>query len=38
MAEFCMVTKMSPSEFKQLTLVQYLAFLDVIKQMNEVEQ
>jgi len=38
MAEFCVLTRMSPAEYKQLTLVQYLAFLDVINRMNEVEK
>lgn len=36
MANFCFATKMSPSEYRALTLEEYLAFSSVWQKMNEV--
>jgi hypothetical protein len=30
MAEFCIATQMQPSEFKKLTLLEYMEFLKVL--------
>lgn len=38
MARFCLLTKMSPTEYKNLTLGQYQAFISVWNEMNEVAE
>lgn len=35
MANFCLAMKMSPSEYKSLTLTEYKAFIKVYEEMNE---
>jgi hypothetical protein len=34
MALFCTLTKIAPSEFKKLTLTEYIEFLKVIEERN----
>jgi hypothetical protein len=36
MAKFCLSTKMSPGEYKSLTLTEYRAFVTAWNEMNEV--
>lgn len=36
MAKFCIYTKMSPSEYRSLTVREYSAFIEVWNEMNEV--
>ena len=35
MAEFCFVTGMSPTEYRKLTGVEYLAFIKVIEERQQ---
>jgi hypothetical protein len=34
MADFCVATKMSPSEFRKLTATEYIAFIDALSTRN----
>lgn len=36
MARFCLMTKMSPSDYRQLTIQEYAAFIKAANEMNEV--
>lgn len=36
MARFCLMTKMSPSDYRKLTLQEYAAFIKAVNEMNEV--
>ena len=38
MAKFCLLTQMSPSEYKALTLQEYRAFTDAWNELNEVRE
>lgn len=37
MAAFCLATKMQPSEYKALTLYEYIAFMDILKPANDTD-
>jgi hypothetical protein len=34
MAQFCLATQMSPTEYRQLTQVEYLAYVEVLSAKN----
>jgi len=36
MARFCLLTKMSPSDYRSLTLNEYRTFIEVWNEINEV--
>jgi hypothetical protein len=38
MAQFCLFTKMSPNEYKSLTLIEYKAFIKAWNELNEVAE
>jgi hypothetical protein len=35
MSQFCIATRVSPTEYKKLTLAEYQAFVETLEEMNK---
>jgi hypothetical protein len=38
MARFCLMTKMSPGDYRSLTVLEYAAFVEAVREMNGVAE
>lgn len=38
MAQFCLITKMTPTEYRALTTTEYYAFIKMYNEMNEASE